>query len=181
MPGAKAYTRDEIDLVLKALKTPRDRCLFTLGLATGFRVSELLSITVQDIFRQGVVLDSVSVGRVNMKGQVAARTVPLGPQARKAVIEYLATIVNLRSEMRLFPFTRQHADRILRAACSEAGLGQGYSTHSMRKTFAKRVYERLGHDLVQTQKAMGHKSVNSTVSYLAVDQDAINQAIVEGI
>ncbi len=50
-------------------------------------------------------------------------------------------------------------------------------THMMRKTFANRLYERLGRDLFKTQKALGHQNVNSTVQYLHVDQDEINAAI----
>jgi len=48
----------------------------------------------------------------------------------------------------------------------------------MRKTFANRLYERLGHDLFKTQKALGHQNVNSTVQYLQVDQNEINAAIL---
>jgi hypothetical protein len=45
-------------------------------------------------------------------------------------------------------------------------------------TFANRFYERLGHDLFKTQKAVEHHNVNSTVQYLSVDQHEINQAIL---
>jgi site-specific recombinase XerD len=48
----------------------------------------------------------------------------------------------------------------------------------MRKTFANRLYERLGHDLFKTQKALGHQNVNSTVQYLHIAQAEINAAIL---
>ena len=51
-------------------------------------------------------------------------------------------------------------------------------THAMRKTFAKRVYEGLHHDLVKTQRAMGHRNVNSTVSYLSFREADIDAAIL---
>jgi hypothetical protein len=45
----------------------------------------------------------------------------------------------------------------------------------MRKTFANRVYHQLNHDLVKTQRAMGHKNINSTVAYLSFAEDEIDQ------
>jgi hypothetical protein len=49
----------------------------------------------------------------------------------------------------------------------------------MRKTFAHGVYKALGRDLVNTQRALGHKNVNSTVSYLGFETDAeIHKAIL---
>ncbi len=49
----------------------------------------------------------------------------------------------------------------------------------MRKTFARRVHEKLGKDLVKTQKAMGHRSINSTVSYLSFNEEEIDDAILK--
>jgi integrase len=40
-------------------------------------------------------------------------------------------------------------------------------THAMRKTFANRMYDKLGKDLVKCQRALGHRNINSTVSYLS--------------
>jgi len=51
-------------------------------------------------------------------------------------------------------------------------------THAMRKTIANRVYHQLNHDLVKTQRAMGHKNINSTVAYLSFVEDEIDQAIL---
>jgi integrase len=51
-------------------------------------------------------------------------------------------------------------------------------THGMRKTFANRVYRQLHHDLVKTQRAMGHKNINSTVAYLSFVEDEIDAAIL---
>jgi len=42
----------------------------------------------------------------------------------------------------------------------------------MRKRFAQGVYEAISHDLVRTQRALGHKNINSTVSYLGFGTDA---------
>jgi hypothetical protein len=40
------------------------------------------------------------------------------------------------------------------------------------------VYHQLNHDLVKTQRAMGHKNINSTVAYLSFVEDEIDAAIL---
>jgi site-specific recombinase XerD len=73
---------------------------------------------------------------------------------------------------------RIQAWRILNAAAKALCLPGKIGNHSMRKSFAERVYNKLGRDLVKTQKALGHRSINSTVSYLSFIQEDIDAAIV---
>lgn len=176
MKGSRPLTTDEVDLVLSKLQSVRDKALFQLGISTGFRISELLSITVKDCLQFGIVRDRLTVTRRHMKGNISGRSVALNAKAKQAL-----TDLNLGSydpNSRLFPFTRQHAHRILKEAFRAAKVPGQVSTHSMRKTFAKKVYERLDKDLVKTQKALGHVSINSTVSYLSFDQSDIDTAIL---
>lgn len=175
MPGSKPLTESEIIEITSKLKTPREKCLFILGLYTGFRVSELLSLTTRDLVQYSKIKDSVTVHRKNMKGKTMSRTVVLHKEAKRALELYLSggLIDGL-----LFDFNRKYADRVLRRAVLAAEVEGKVSSHSMRKTFAKRVYDALNHDLVNTQRAMGHRSVQSTVSYLAFDQQAIDLAIL---
>jgi hypothetical protein len=42
----------------------------------------------------------------------------------------------------------------------------------MRKTFAHGIYEKVDHDLVKTQRALGHANINSMVAYLGYEADA---------
>jgi len=48
------------------------------------------------------------------------------------------------------------------------------------RTFATRVYDHLNRDLVKTQRALGHKNINSTVSYLSFRDEEIDAAILAG-
>jgi integrase len=45
----------------------RDRCLFIVGIHTGFRVAELLSLTVGDVWQHNRIPDHVTVQRCHMK------------------------------------------------------------------------------------------------------------------
>jgi hypothetical protein len=48
----------------------------------------------------------------------------------------------------------------------------------MRKTCADRIYERFGRYLIKVQRALGHKGITSTVSYLSFREEEITEAIL---
>ena len=176
MIGSKPLEDKEIGLILDEMRCLRDQLLLVLGIKTGFRISELLSLTVENVSQYGQIRDSITVNRSNMKGKISSRTVVLHQEAKKILEQYLTT-KTLQNSDRLFPISRVQAGRIIKNAAKRARVGGRVTSHSCRKTFAKRVYHALKKDLVSTQKALGHKSVNSTVSYLSFDQQAIDDAI----
>ena len=174
MRGCRAYTTEEYAKLLETAY-PRERCLIALGVRTGFRISELLSLNVEDV--QG---DAVYLKKSNTKGKVEGRKVPIHPEAMHAVRLYI-------DDRRLGPlFLNYQGTRLGRISAWEALRNthtrasireEGLATHSMRKTFAKNLYAALGGDLVKLQHAMGHKSIDSTSKYIGVNTDEIWNAI----
>lgn len=174
---ARPLTDSEISSVLNNLKSDRNKCLFILGLKTGFRISELLSLTVKDVLG-----DRIKVFRRNTKGRMRSREIILHPLA----VEFIKIhIVNLNLDSPLFqsrqginkPLSRFGAHKILSDAYLKAGLSN-CATHSMRKTFAGRVYRALKFDLIATRDALAHSSVLTTVKYLEVNRAEIDRAIL---
>ncbi len=162
--------------MLDTIKTERDRVMLVLGFRTGFRVSELLSLTVKDVVQHGKIRKQITVERKNTKSRIESRTVVLHAQAKK----YLEAYVRGKSPTeKLFPITRQHAHRIVKGAADDAEVDGNVSCGSMRKAFAKKVYLTLGKDLINTQRAMGHKNIASTAYYLHFDQDEVDDAILK--
>jgi integrase len=176
MKGCKPLTDAEIDSILAHMTSLEDRCLFILGVKTGFRISELLSLRVQDVVQYGKIKDTITVNRASMKGKACSRSVVLHAAAKETLEAYLGA--RILDHPLVFTYSRITAWRRLKTASHKAHVMGHVSTHSMRKSFAKKVYEALDHDLVQTQRAMGHANVQSTVSYLSFDQDAIDKAIL---
>lgn len=175
MKGARPLSDSEVNFLIKAMKNPRNKALVLLGIRTGYRIGELLSITVSSCTQYGKIRNSITVNRANMKGRMESRTIVLHDQAKKA-LEAMG-VLEMDQNARLFPFTRQHAGRILGKAVKKAKLEGKISSHSFRKTFAKKVYHALDKDIISTQRAMGHRSLSSTASYLSFDQEAIDKAI----
>ena len=192
MKGCRPLDEKEIETVAQNFAgdaAARDRALFLLGVKSGFRISELLSLTIGDLVQNGRIVERVSVHRRNMKKKTEGRAVVLHPEARVAVEAWLSelqaaghdapkTFVFRSRKGENAPIGRIRAWRILHINFTATGLIGKLGTHSMRKTFANRVYERLGHDLVRTQRALGHLNINSTVQYLSFREEDIDAAVL---
>lgn len=183
----RPLTDDELGAVLGELETPRDRLLLLMGVYTGFRVSELCQVRVMDVWQYGKAKSELTVSKAKMKGSKASRTVALHAELREAITKLV-----VESEMKgtdfLFksrnlansPISRSQAWRVLKRAFVTLELTGNVATHSMRKTFAMKIYEGSGGNIFTTQTILGHASATSTVSYLPVDQNG-NAEIVKGI
>lgn len=188
MSGCRPLTEFETERVKAQLTNPRDLCLFIMGLYTGFRISELLSLRVCDVYANGHVL---SQARAFGKGG-KSRTVVLHPEVRAAIENLISTYSDASqgdplflSERRLWnggprALSRCMAHLIIKRACKDAEVFGHVATHTMRKTFAEKMYLALGKDLIATRDALGHSDIRATASYICVNQSAIDRAILGG-
>lgn len=181
MIGCRPLTDEEIDRLKQcASLSTRDRVLLVVGALTGFRIGELLSLRVQDI-----VQGRATVHRRSMKGKDRSRAITLHPEAL-AAIEALIYEQRLQPHNFLFlsrkginqPITPRQAHHVLTAAFKELGLEGKVATHSMRKYFAQQVYEGSEKDIVATQKALGHRSIESTGHYLSFRTEKLDSIIL---
>jgi len=165
----------------------RNTALFILGLKTGFRISELLSIKVRDVFAYGAVIDQVTVQRSAMKRKIEGRAVALHHlEAREALRAWIDELSPASDDSFLFvsrkgdnrALSRKQAWSILTMAFKDAKLTGKLGCHATRKPFAAKVHEKLGRDLLKTQRALGHRSPASTVAYLSFDETDITRAIL---
>ena len=186
MLGCRPLSDEEIQLVSQSFfgkYALRDRCLFELGIRSGFRISELLSLRVEDVLQYGRLTDRITCQRRSMKGGHQSRSVILHSKARAALQEWLQVLPGTTGP--LFPsrkgdkaISRQQAHTVLREAFRANELQGKVATHSMRKSFANKVYEGSGRDLVRTAAALGHKSVGSTMSYLSFKESEIDDLVL---
>jgi site-specific recombinase XerD len=191
MNGCRALTDTEVKAVVSKISGAhelRDKALFILGMRSGFRIQELLSLCVGDVVENGRMRERITVARRNTKGQIASRSVILHPEAAEYVFTWIKSL-GLRAhnpDCYLFvsgrgdnqPISRVQAWRILDSAFEAAGITGKTGTHTMRKTFAKRVRVAAKNDLLVVQKALGHKNIDSTISYLEVDKEEIDAVVL---
>ena len=200
MPGRTSFSHSQETALRSALaqSSARDRLLVLMGLHLGFRISEQLSVTVGQVWDGVKVRPSLQVVRAKMKGgagmhrrNVTSRTVPIHPLVAAAIREYLAQRAKsgppLRPGFPLFlsrqegkALGRQQANRVLAAVIARAGFTADgrWASHSLRKTFAQRLYEISDHDIELTRAALGHRSIATTQRYIATTEAAAAAAIL---
>ena len=189
MKGSRPLTRQQVKGLLALTSTIREQTLLTLGFCTGYRISELLSLKVADVSTNGIIHSHVTVKAANTKTKTG-RSVLLNADAQKALrrlVDVIGTNANGQSPLfvsrkhdangNLKAISRQQAHDLLKALFAKIGEFGNVSTHTLRKTFAARIYEQTG-KLEIVQIALGHKSINSTISYLAFGNDDLNRAIM---
>lgn len=194
MKGCRPLKDAEVALIARTFGgryALRDKALFIVGVKTGFRVSELLSLRVRDVMQGAAVVERVTVRKAHMKKKTSERTMPLHQDARAALAEWLNV---MQAEGWLSPesfvfrsrkggnraISRVQAWSLLHeAADSNELLGRGrIGTHSMRKTFANKVYDFLGHDIYRLKHAMGHRDIKATEAYLSFRESDIDAAVM---
>lgn len=174
---------------------PRDRCLITAQWFTGFRISEILSLTVDSVLRNGEIVSKIGVAPRNMKGGYGrTRWIPVLPELHRSLLSYLGWL-RMRLELspgmphfisrerdgegNLRPITRESARRIMHAAFAAAGVENDgrLGTHTLRKTWTRKVYKNSGNDIMILKAALNHSDVSVTQKYLEADEDEVMAAI----
>ncbi|MGD8973997.1 MAG: site-specific tyrosine recombinase XerD [Desulfobacterales bacterium] len=169
---------DEVKILLGTPDTSkpkgvRDAAMLELLYAAGLRVSELVTLKLQDIY-----LESGFV-RVLGKGS-KERVVPIGMHAKERVEVYLNNFRNvlLKNQISPFlfvaragnPFTRQGFWKLLRKYAQKAQLNKKVTPHSLRHSFASHLLEG-GADLRAVQVMLGHVDISTTQIYTHVAKE----------
>jgi integrase len=204
MIGCRPFTIEEEEAFLKYLGKrrygARDVALITFGIQTGFRIAEILSVRRKDIIQGGKMVDTVYMSRYNMKGGkgekkggTTGRGMPLTEKTKKA----LQKLINWLDEKGYtdeddYIFQGQRAGnthiagngvwRLMSGVADKLGITGKIGTHTMRKTFADRIYAKLltieNCDALRTLgKGMGHANINNTDKYLSFRETELVDAI----
>lgn len=194
MKGTRPLDNNEIRRVSACFTgtyEARNRGLFMLGVSTGGRISELLSLTIGDVWQNRAAVTDLLYNRSIVKGGEVSRAVPVNRDGRQAIVDLITwhrERYNTTHKRRpLFPsrngrgtqrMSRRTAHDVLKAAFEGAGLNGHLATHSLRKSFAQRLYERTG-DIFAVQEMLGHKNVATTQKYLGVNYASVRDALEE--
>ncbi len=152
----------------------RDKAMLEVMYATGMRVTELISLNVEDV--------NLELALVKCHSGKKSRVIPLYPAAQKALAVYLkdvrSAMVLDANEQALFVniggtrMSRQGFWKILKYYQGKAGIEKEITPHTLRHSFAVHLLEN-GADLGSLQELMGHSDISSTQMYAHL----INQKI----
>jgi len=159
-----------------ALET-RDAAMVELVYATGLRVSEVVTLKVNQVNLEAGYLTVTGKGRKQ-------RVVPVGQYARARLHGYLGdarpALLRGRASNYLFvtararPLTRQGFGLLLRKRLRRAGLTAKASPHTLRHAFATHLVEG-GADLRAVQMMLGHADIATTQVYTHVARERLRE------
>ncbi|MGE8409700.1 MAG: site-specific tyrosine recombinase XerD [Pseudomonas sp.] len=174
-PLPKSLSEADVEALLRAPDLSeeigqRDRAMLEVLYACGLRVTELISLTLDQInLRQGVV-------RVMGKGS-KERLVPMGEEAVLWLERYLRDgrngLLNGRPSDVVFPsqrgeqMTRQTFWHRIKHHAQVAGINKALSPHTLRHAFATHLLNH-GADLRVVQMLLGHSDLSTTQIYTHV-------------
>ena len=192
MKGTRPLDNDEIRQVSACFTGTyevRNRALFLLGVSTGGRISELLSLQIGDVYQNRKPVTDLLFDRSIVKGCEVSRAVPVNTDGRRAIEDLIAWhrdhYGKLDVKRPVFPsrngqgekrMSRRTAHDVLKSAFETAGLNGHLATHSLRKSFAQRLYDQTG-DIFTVQEMLGHKSIATTQKYLGVNYASVREAL----
>lgn len=181
-PLPKSLSEADVEALLQAPDRSeaigqRDRAMLEVLYACGLRVTELVSLTLDQVnLRQGVL-------RVMGKGS-KERLVPMGEEAVVWIERYVrdgrAELLNGRPSDVLFPsqrgeqMTRQTFWHRIKHHARVAGIDKPLSPHTLRHAFATHLLNH-GADLRVVQMLLGHSDLSTTQIYTHVAKARLQQ------
>lgn len=188
MKGCRPLTKDEIKAVsdeFTGTYEARNKALFVIGVNTGGRISELLALTIDDVWQIDRPVSDLLYSKNIVKGKKHSRMIPVNTDGQKAIEEligwHLEQYGDLVGSRKLFQsrqggaIGRTQAHRILKEAFEKAGINGKLATHTLRKTYAQNLYD-ASDDIYLVKEALGHKSVVTTQAYLGVNYEKFRKA-----
>lgn len=176
----KSLTESDVEQLLDAPDTGtalgmRNRCMLEVMYASGLRVSELVSLRVDQLnLRQGVL-------RVTGKGG-KERLAPLGEESSSWVERYIResrpAILAQQNCAVLFVtrrgkgMTRHAFWHIIKRLAQQAGIHKPLSPHTLRHAFATHLLNH-GADLRVVQMLLGHSDISTTQIYTHVARERL--------
>lgn len=176
---------NEIEKMLEAIdhSTPagaRSRAMVEVLYSSGLRVSELINLTLNNLYFD------IGFLRVIGKGS-KERLVPVGTDAIKYLkiyIDQLRVHIKVQKGQEKYVFLNQRGSKISRVSvftmikelAASTGITKTISPHTFRHSFATHLIEG-GADLRAVQEMLGHESITTTEIYTHIDRDYLKQVI----
>ena len=172
-------TSKEVELLLNQpkdvdLKGTRDKAMLEFAYATGMRVTEIISLNIEDV--------NIEEGYVMCHNGGKQRSIPLGSLSLKALKEYIeearpvlirdesvkALFVNINGQR----LTRQGFWKIVKYYKEQAHITKDITPHVLRHSFATHLLQN-GADLKAIQTMLGHSDISSTQVYMQFQDEGL--------
>ncbi len=157
-------------------KEIRDKAMLELLYATGIRVTELISLSLEDL--------NLQMNYITCKDGSKERMIPFGPKARAALLRYIESArgkMILDSESHILfvncsgkAMSRQGFWKLIKHYAKKAGITADITPHTLRHSFAAHLVEN-GADLKSVQEMLGHSDISTTQIYANMNHNHLRE------
>lgn len=161
--------------------SPRNYALFTIGINSALRGSDLARIKVGDI--RGLAIGEHFTLREKKTQKL--REVTINKPIYEAVNALLAEIPDANDKDYLFPsqkgkgpLTTSYLNQMIKKWCRMVNLKGNFGSHSLRKTWGYHARVTFGMDLASLVDCFGHATQKQTLTYLCIQQDEVRKAFM---
>lgn len=162
-------------------KSKRNYTLFVLGITTGYRAGDLVNLQVRDIkealkYKEFVIQEGKKFNNKRVKDRNRkARRVELIPSVARILKEYIKDMKDYEYVFKSRkgvnkPIGVQAVSNALKEAGEYFGL-YNITAHSMRKTYAYKIWIESGKDILVVKELLCHSSTEETKLYLGLDKE----------
>jgi integrase/recombinase XerD len=180
---AKLIERKEFIKIVEALKNPRHRLIFLIGIYTAERWGAIRQLKINDVYDRTnngwIVRSHITFDKRTRKGKTDNRQVAIHPDLHRLLEAYELPI----DSHFLFPspidpdkpISHDACEKFFKKTLSKLGI-VGVSTHSTRRTSITNFYRQSGGKIAETRHFSGHKNIQTlTKHYIEVDQNNVDR------
>lgn len=161
---------------------PRDMCLFTLGINTNLRASDLVRITISQVAH----LESGDSLNIKEKKTGKNKGVTLNQTVITAIRQLIETMEDhsgalFQSRKKGTALQPSYINYLVKEWCKAIDLKGNYGAHTLRKTFGYIHRTRFNTDIPTLMIMFNHSSQKQTLDYLGVQPTEIKNAYMREI
>lgn len=157
----KYLTEDEIEQLINAMNSFRDKTVVVFLYTTGLRISEMYALNKDDMDWQTKTVKVLGKGNKE-------RIVPFNERAKNMLLEYIATRDDdnpaLFVEKNNLRLSKRSIQKSVKSAGIRAGIKKPVTPHKMRHSYGSHLIQE-GVQLQTVSNLMGHSSTNVTEIY----------------
>lgn len=163
---------------------PRDLALFTLGINTNLRASDIVRITVGQVRH----LQPGQHFNIREKKTGKERSITINKTVHEAIQNLLQTIPNAEDTSPLFqsrkglqPLCVPYINSLVKGWCRALNLKGNFGSHTLRKTFGYIHRTVFNTDIPTLMTLFNHSTQRQTLNYLGIQDTDIKDAYLKEI
>lgn len=174
---------DKIKRYLLKKGNMRNYNLFIMGINVGLRISDLLSLKLNDVWNFETFTPFDEVVLKEQKTE-KIRRIKLNQSVKDSLRMYVDSLQTIKedgwlfqSRKKEFHLTYQSVNRMINQWVNDCRIKGNYGSHSFRKTFSYHLYMNNSENpmiLPYLMKILNHSSQSITLRYIGIEGETIN-------